>query len=199
MPDRTNCAHCGAPNPPKSHSGGRPRKFCSRTCRQRHHKGYTGIAALTVEQRLWAKVDRRGPSECWPFRTAPSHDYGQIAQGRRLILAHRLAYTLTKGAIPAGMVVRHACDNPPCCNPAHLTVGTPGENSRDMTERGRQARLWRISTTKLTDEQALEVIRRRRDGEPSAHLAAEYGISRAYVDDLAAGRAYRAIFREVTA
>lgn len=196
MPDRTNCAHCGAPNPPKSHSGGRPRKFCSKTCLQRHHKGYTGVASLTLEQRLWARVDRGAPSECWPFRTAVSHEYGQLMDNYHLVLAHRVAYSLTKGKIPEGMVVRHTCDNPPCCNPAHLTIGTPGENSRDMTDRGRQARLWRISTTKLTDEQVREVVRRRREGEGSADLAAEFGVSRGYINDLAAGRAYRAIFRE---
>lgn len=199
MPDRTRCLTCGKTNPPKTNLGGSPRKFCSPLCRARHDRGYTGVASMTAEQRLWAKVDRRGPTECWPFRVPPSHTYGQVADGGRLILAHRLAYSLIKGPIPEGMVVRHACDNPPCCNPAHLAIGTPADNSRDMTERRRAARLFKISTTKLTDDQVRELVRRRRAGESSAVLADEFGVTRGYVNDLAAGRAYRAIFREATA
>ena len=199
MPDRTRCMTCGKTNPPKTNPGGRPRKFCSSLCKTRHHKGYTGTAAMTVEQRLWARVDKDAPSECWPFRKAASHEYGQLMDGYRPVLAHRLAYELTKGSIPEGMVVRHTCDNPPCCNPAHLVVGTYADNSRDMTVRGRAARLFQISTTKLTDEQAREVVCRRRAGESSAVLADEFGVSRGYVNDLASGRAYRAIFREVGA
>lgn len=50
---------------------------------------------------------------------------------------HRFAYHLTKGAIPDGMQVLHSCDNPPCCNPDHLRVGTSLNNARDMVGRGR--------------------------------------------------------------
>ncbi len=199
MPDRTRCLTCGAPNPPKAQPGGHARKFCSRLCRTRHHKGYTGVSTMTLEQRLWARVERGAPDECWPFRKAPTHEYGQLMDNRRPVLAHRLAYSLTKGEIPEGMVVRHTCDNPPCCNPAHLTIGTYADNSRDMTERSRAARLFQISTTKLTDEQVRQIVRRRRAGEGSADLASEFGVSRGYINDLAAGRAYRAIFREATA
>lgn len=48
-----------------------------------------------------------------------------------------MAYELTKGHIPAGMIVMHTCDNPPCCNPSHLVLGTQAENLADMRAKGR--------------------------------------------------------------
>ena len=39
--------------------------------------------------------------------------------------------------IPEGMYIRHTCDNPACCNPNHLVLGTPKDNVDDMFERGR--------------------------------------------------------------
>ena len=194
MPDRTRCLTCGKTNPPTRSSN--PRKFCSRLCKGRYHSGYTGTAALPLSERLWMRVHKGAADECWPFRTAPTHKYGQIMDGYKPLLAHRVAYAITKGEIPDGMLVRHTCDNPPCCNPAHLVVGYPEDNSRDMTERRRAARLFKISTTKLTDDQVRELVRRRRAGESSAVLADEFGVTRGYVNDLACGRAYRAIFRE---
>lgn len=51
--------------------------------------------------------------------------------------AHRLAYMLEVGPIPEGMVVRHKCDNPLCCNPKHLEIGTQKDNVHDTLNRGR--------------------------------------------------------------
>lgn len=66
--------------------------------------------------------------------------YGSISvggrtEGRRS--THRLAWELTNGSIPDGMQILHHCDNPPCCNPAHLFLGTRSENMADMISKGR--------------------------------------------------------------
>jgi hypothetical protein len=89
--------------------------------------------------RFWAKVDTTGDG-CWPWLGCLSTaGYGRA--GKRGY-AHRLAYEFAYGPIPAGLEIRHACDNPPCCNPAHLLVGTREDNAHDMVVRGRHYSPW---------------------------------------------------------
>ena len=94
-----------------------------------------------IVDRLWAKVDRRGPEECWPWTGARrGRGYGHLGSGGRgqpSIAAHRAVFTLTHGPIPPGMVVCHTCDNRICCNPAHLWLGTQRDNLMDMIAKGR--------------------------------------------------------------
>lgn len=93
------------------------------------------------EERFWSKVDRSGDG-CWEWtaKSRTSFGYGVMRVGGtpgRLEGAHRLAWQYTNGPIPDGLCVLHSCDNPPCCNPAHLRIGTKADNTRDKVERGR--------------------------------------------------------------
>lgn len=93
-----------------------------------------------LERRFWAKVDRRGPDECWPWiakAVISDLKYGAINVSGIVTGSHRVAYALANGSITDGLHVRHSCDNPPCCNPAHLIEGTPADNVKDMMDRGR--------------------------------------------------------------
>lgn len=64
--------------------------------------------------------------------------YGQLkGDGSALVRAHRAAWTVTFGPIPEGVYVLHSCDNPPCCNPHHLWLGTALDNTRDIIAKGR--------------------------------------------------------------
>jgi hypothetical protein len=95
-----------------------------------------------VELRFWRKVDRRGDDECWPWlggRTKTGYGRLRIVDGYEY--AHRFAYRLIHGSIPQGKDVCHSCDNPPCCNPAHLWPGTSQENTLDSAKKGR----WQLS------------------------------------------------------
>ena len=91
--------------------------------------------------RFWSKVDKKGADECWPWTAAKANKgYGTIGIGGRgsgNIGAHRLSYILNIGQIPDGKIVCHKCDNPPCCNPAHLFLGTHKDNTQDMMQKGR--------------------------------------------------------------
>ena len=100
-----------------------------------------GQPTFTPEQRVaafWSKVDRRGPEECWPWKAArhPA-GYGTFWNGARLVKAHRHAWTLLVGPIAEGLCALHRCDNPPCCNPAHMFLGTDADNQRDARAKGR--------------------------------------------------------------
>lgn len=85
-----------------------------------------------------ARLDGYGESQCWEWTGATDpNGYGRLAWNDRLWLAHRVSYTQHVGPIPDGISVCHRCDNPPCCNPAHLFLGTHADNVRDMWAKGR--------------------------------------------------------------
>lgn len=89
---------------------------------------------------FWAKIDHNGgPDACWPWTEGTGRrGYGKATYQGRTVAAHRLAWELTNG--PAGkLFVCHSCDNPPCCNPAHLFLGTPQGNQDDCRAKGRTA------------------------------------------------------------
>lgn len=87
--------------------------------------------------RFWAKVDRRGEVECWPWLgalmgrdVADGGGYGYFWRRAGSCYAHRIAYELSAGPIPAGLFIDHLCRNRQCVNPAHLEPVTNGENQR---------------------------------------------------------------------
>ncbi len=88
-------------------------------------------------QNFRAKVDVRGGDECWEWSAGcNSRGYGMVKVNKKAYSAHRLAYYLAKGA-PGQLYVCHSCDNPKCCNPNHLWLGTCADNMRDSYEKGR--------------------------------------------------------------
>lgn len=100
----------------------------------------------TPESRFWAYVvtaDRTGKGDCWCWVGPKDKDgYGHFSIGphkeAKRIRAHRFSYTLHYGAIPEGLSILHNCDNPPCCNPRHLKIGTAADNHADCIRRGRK-------------------------------------------------------------
>jgi hypothetical protein len=81
----------------------------------------------TVEERLLAKVEKRGGCWVWTAGRTPG-GYGRISVDGRMKVAHRVAYELFLAEIPAGLVLHHVCLNPGCVNPAHLEPLTLREN-----------------------------------------------------------------------
>ena len=91
-----------------------------------------------IAERLWAYVNIRSDEECWHYLgSINAGGYGSIVYKDKPYIAHRLSYELTYGEIPEGMLVCHHCDNPPCCNPKHLFLGTQSDNMKDMVSKGR--------------------------------------------------------------
>lgn len=159
----------------------------------------------TPEERLWGKVIKGGPDDCWEWQGAQGNrGHGRTMHyapdGTRIwIAAHRLAWELTHGPIPDGLFACHHCDNPPCCNPAHLFLGTAADNTWDMVTKGRHG------SVRIPAEQVAEIRRRydrhafvqlSRSGVPNKggrmrsnarELAAEFGISESYLKTLVWG------------
>ena len=137
-----------------------------------------------VEERFWPKVDTSGgPNACWPW-TASLHGngYGQfnVSHGHP-VNAHRVAWELMDGPIPDGLDVLHSCDNPPCCNPLHLFLGTAKDNAADMVAKGRNrhgdARGMRHPNSKLTDDAVRQIRAAVAVGEPKRAIARRFGVN----------------------
>lgn len=93
-------------------------------------------------RRVIEGTDLDSASGCWLWRGAKNDKYGRIRVDGRLELPHRvMAYATHKlRSIRQGgrrLVVMHMCDQPLCCNPSHLRVGTPSANMQDAAEKGR--------------------------------------------------------------
>lgn len=140
------------------------------------------------EYRLWERVSIGAADDCWEWqgaRQSGAWRYGRISFGGREWRTHRLAWEATHGAnVPAGMVVRHTCDNPPCCNPNHLVLGTFADNTADMLERGRQGDTARHGedngAARLTTQDVRDMRQDRTRGLTYADLGRKYRISKGH-------------------
>lgn len=138
--------------------------------------GLPGAPSVPIEQRFWTKVDRSGDG-CWEWQAHRSPaGYGQVWLDGTNVGAHRVAYQLTNGPIPEGMLVRHKCDNPPCVRPDHLEIGSVIDNYDDMVGRGRR-NVSRSATSRYV----------RGDTHPSSRLTTE--TVRAIREAVATGKA----------
>jgi hypothetical protein len=97
----------------------------------------------SVEERFWGRVRRAKGEGCWLWQGRRDRDgYGSLeAFGLRHARAHRVAWQITNGPIPEGMVLCHRCDNPSCVRPDHLFVASQKENIRDSLAKGRHGSL----------------------------------------------------------
>lgn len=133
-------------------------------------------AMFSPERRsqFWTSVASGEPDACWPWTGTRSRlNYGSYTLRGINHRAHRVAYMLSKGPIPADLHVLHSCDNPPCCNPRHLRVGTVLENSRERTAKGRVPVGEKNGGAKLRAEDVYVI---RGSTESSTVLGRRYGV-----------------------
>lgn len=157
----------------------------------------------SLHERFWSKVDIRSDRECWPWTAAvrrKNEGYGAFWYQGRHIPATRMALKLNGIDVPDGMEVCHSCDNPNCCNPSHLFVGTRQENNADKVSKGRHARMEKTGTAKVdrgvvisirNEVRALRAINGRKFG--AKNLAAKYGITLSCLSDIIYHRSWREI------
>jgi DNA-binding transcriptional ArsR family regulator len=123
-----------------------------------------------VKWSFWSQIDRRGRDECWDWQGAKNNaGYGCFHLNGKFWMAHRFMYRIKTGEeIPSGLVVRHKCNRPVCCNPNHLDIGTPLDNSRDRDSKGRNRR---IAGARKRDA---EMVRLIQEKEPRGLMIGEF-------------------------
>lgn len=141
-------------------------------------------------RRFWIKASRgAGRDSCWNWTGAKlgRDGYGGFSVARRLArghqaprYAHRVAYELTHGPIPAGLCVLHRCDNPKCVNPSHLFLGTQADNLRDASVKGR-LRVERPKAQKLSTADLIEIDALRAAGWTMQRIADRMAVSLTFV------------------
>ena len=133
---------------------------------------------------FWLNVDVRSSSECWNWKkSCHQRGYGQFCSDYKIYRSHRFAYEDAHGPIPQGLLVRHSCHNPRCCNPEHLSVGTSADNTSDKISAGRQPRGSSIRSSKLTEAEVLE-IRSLRGKMYQRDIALKFNITQANVSSI---------------
>lgn len=173
-------------------------------------------------------------AEFWQNVAAPDHrgcrvwtrycewdGYGVLQYHKKPIKAHRLAWLLTYGPIPQGLEVCHTCDNPPCCEPTHLFLGTHAQNMQDAARKGRNSsqvhpeRLPRGEKhgskthpervlrgedhprAKLTEAQVVEIHRRLDRGESLSEIASNYDVALSQISRIKDGIRWKGVFRRI--
>jgi len=188
MPIIINCAFCGKPFETKPYVALRPRPCCSIACANL-------IKTTNPIKRFWSKVDKRGDDECWNWLGYKDKDgYGTFnPTSKKLIKAHRFAYTLTYGEIKSGQCICHKCDNPPCCNPEHLFIGTFTDNDADRDKKGRQAYGERSGRTNFTTNDIIHIRKLRNNGMSEADIAQLFGASQTGISSIVLRRTWKHI------
>jgi hypothetical protein len=161
---------------------------------RRHGNPHDGIKNhAPIEERFWRFIVKN--ESCWSWTGNKALGYGRISTGKKpyvLILAHRLSWEIhNKQKIPEGMFVMHKCDNPECCNPDHLMIGTPKENTQDMIAKGRKRVVAPLGTENgksVLDEEKVRFI--RSSDLPHAKLAKLLEVSPSCVRDVRIGRTW---------
>lgn len=182
----------------------------ARRCANTPGHGTEGIASMQAagyrrtpgawQDRFWRFVTPRDPDACWEWQGDRERDgYGRLhLSGRgptkKILKAHRASYMLAHGEIPAGMVVRHTCDNPPCVNPAHLVLGTQAQNVEDTVSRGRVGKPPRgvdQHLARLTEDKVREIRQRAAEGETQDALAAAFGVGQTTISKVVRRETWR--------
>lgn len=183
----STCVHCGC----EFRSFSVKQIACSEDCRFKHYEG--------------------SGDGCWEWKGNHNNNgYGVMVRNvdgkRKVVAAHRESYRRYKGEVPAGMCVMHTCDNPICTNPAHLVIGTWGDNNRDRSQKGRSgSRVYdeaekakysemnrgsRNSAAKLTEEMAA-AIKRGHPELTGQEVGKLYGVCKGLANNIRAGRSWK--------
>jgi hypothetical protein len=150
---------------------------------------------MTSIERFWSKVDKRGPDDCWNWKGGPKLRYGLFWNQGRNVGAHRFIWEHENESIPLGINVCHKCDNPRCCNPRHLFLGTTQDNVKDRHSKGRTAtRLTgKNCASILTSTQVRDIRILKTLGVGGSVIVKRYNITKQTLCDISKGRSWKSV------
>ena len=183
---------------------------------EKHLNGKRTLRVLTGvseegRKRFWKKVDVKGRNDCWTWNACRNDSgYGCITLNGKSIPSHRVS-AFIHGIFTTieKPFICHKCDNPPCCNPSHLFIGSQRDNTFDMLIKGRGNKACgdrnglrlhvesrrngeKNHRAKLNVSEAIKIIQRHKNGESKRGLAMKYNVSRATVRALISGKTWSA-------
>lgn len=147
-------------------------------------------------ERFWSYVSIGAVDDCWPWtggRWDKSRGYGTISWGVVPVRTHRVAYALFYGADPGHLLVRHRCDNPRCCNPRHLLLGTQKDNMVDASVRRRLGKTFGEAHhfASVTPQDVRDIRAAHAAGVSGRALGRKYGISHTAIRQIVHRRSWK--------
>jgi hypothetical protein len=155
------------------------------------------LIKIEEQERFWSKVNKKSENDCWEW-IAGINSTGRgifFFQGKA-IHAHRMAWILMNGEIPAGAFICHKCDNGKCVNPKHLFIGDALINNKDCFAKGRHPVLRGENDpkSKLNNEKVLKIVELYKTGKYTQYkLADMFGVSRSAILNVLRGAAWSEI------
>ena len=142
-------------------------------------------------ERFWKKIEKDDSEECWEWLgCCNDKGYGQVGVNGIMKYVHRISWELSRGMkIPKGMYICHKCDNRRCCNPRHLFLGTPKDNSQDMVMKER-------GTGSFTKQHVEKIFILLEKGVSQRSVAKQFDTKQCTISAIATGRNYSHLFRD---
>ena len=140
----------------------------------------------STADRFWSYVHKT--DSCWLWRGHIENGYGRLCFNRKDTRAHRVAWTLTHGNIPGGLLVLHKCDVRLCVRPDHLFLGTTRDNVNDAISKHRHTRGEMHGNHKLTADDVRFI---RASTESNRSLATRFGVHITRIGHIRARKSWR--------
>ncbi len=139
-------------------------------------------------------IRKEAGTGCWIWTGSLCQGYGQGRIHGVAVRMHRFMWERLKGPVPKALFVLHNCpagDNPSCCNPEHMFLGTQDDNRKDCVRKGRQARGSTGGHAVLTEPEVVQIVKRYANGDISQHaLAREYDVDRGTIKQIVNGNTW---------
>ncbi len=145
----------------------------------------------TFEENFWTFVEKKD-NGCWEWKGATVvGGYGTLTFNNKNYRAHRISFDMVNGEIARGLLVLHKCDNPPCVNPSHLSIGTNDDNMKDAAIKNRMSFGEHRWNSKLKASDIPKIKKLKGSGMSQSRIAKLFNIDQAVISRIMNGKVWR--------